>query len=658
MIYLYGVVMLKIVNNKLSWSKNNHGLPNVMKTSLDTFLMIIFVSGVLIAGSYLNFFRILEWLIFDQFFILRPPESIEKRIVVVTIDEPDIQYVKEWPMSDAVMAQMIQNIKAQEPRVIGIDVYRDLPVEPGHENLVKLFKNTPNFVGIEKVTEPAVAPPPSLAELGQVSANDLISDTDGQIRRAIILLGKPDGSLIQGLGVKLALMYLEEEEIQLSAINPEKQIYGLGNATFIPLSKNDGEYTQADMGGYQILLNYRGGLDRFLHISMTEVLENRIPDDLMRDRIVFVGSKAPSLNDNYPTPYNHDFFQAQELMPGVVIHANITSQILSSAMENRPMLRAWNKQQTWGFIIICCGYSTILGSLYIRRRWVTITGVFMAAGAIITTSYVAFLSGWLIPVFTPLLAIFSGAIVSVSQVLWKNLMLSYRQLEDYAQNLEQKVSERTRELELEKEKSERLLLNILPKEIADELKEKEGIIADSFEEATILFSDIVGFTPLSSRISAVELVNLLNEMFSIFDEIAGHYHLEKIKTIGDAYMLAGGIPIARQDHAEAVANMALEMQVKMADFQEKLNEPLQIRVGIHTGPVVAGVIGTRKFIYDLWGDAVNIASRMESSGSPGKIQVSPATYEKLKDKFILEERGQIKVKGKGEMTTYWLLGKK
>jgi adenylate cyclase len=202
------------------------------------------------------------------------------------------------------------------------------------------------------------------------------------------------------------------------------------------------------------------------------------------------------------------------------------------------------------------------------------------------------------------------------------------------------------------------LLNILPKEIADELKEKEGIIADSFEEATILFSDIVGFTPLSSRISAVELVNLLNEMFSIFDEIAGHYHLEKIKTIGDAYMLAGGIPIARQDHAEAVANMALEMQVKMADFQEKLNEPLQIRVGIHTGPVVAGVIGTRKFIYDLWGDAVNIASRMESSGSPGKIQVSPATYEKLKDKFILEERGQIKVKGKGEMTTYWLLGKK
>jgi class 3 adenylate cyclase len=201
------------------------------------------------------------------------------------------------------------------------------------------------------------------------------------------------------------------------------------------------------------------------------------------------------------------------------------------------------------------------------------------------------------------------------------------------------------------------LLNILPKEITEQLKNKAGSIAESFDEATILFSDIVDFTPLSSRISAVELVNLLNEMFSIFDEIADKYQLEKIKTIGDAYMLAGGIPIPRKDHAEAVANMALEMQFKMAEFQAKLNEPLEIRVGIHTGPVVAGVIGTKKFIYDLWGNAVNVASRMESSGLPGKIQVTSATYEKLKEQFILEDRGLVNVKGKGEMQTYWLISK-
>jgi class 3 adenylate cyclase len=210
-------------------------------------------------------------------------------------------------------------------------------------------------------------------------------------------------------------------------------------------------------------------------------------------------------------------------------------------------------------------------------------------------------------------------------------------------------------LQESQKQSERLLLNILPLSIAERLKQDTSAIAEHFDDVTILFADLVGFTPLSSRIKPAELVNLLNEIFSTFDELTEKHGLEKIKTIGDAYMVVGGLPVPKPDHAEAVAQMALDMQGAIAHFQAKYSEQLQIRIGINTGSVVAGVIGTKKFIYDLWGDAVNVASRMESSSVPGKIQVTEATYERLKERYEFEKRGQVAVKGRGEMTTYWLV---
>lgn len=208
------------------------------------------------------------------------------------------------------------------------------------------------------------------------------------------------------------------------------------------------------------------------------------------------------------------------------------------------------------------------------------------------------------------------------------------------------------------EQSDHLLLNILPKAIAERLKLQSQTIADSFEDATVLFADIVGFTQLSARISATELVQRLNEIFSTFDRLAQQHGLEKIKTIGDAYMVVGGLPTPRADHAEAIAEMALDMQQEIRHFKRDDGEPLLIRIGINSGPVVAGVIGLQKFIYDLWGDTVNTASRMESQGLPGCIQVTATTYERLREKFIFEERGVLQVKGKGEMVTYFLKGRK
>jgi class 3 adenylate cyclase len=212
------------------------------------------------------------------------------------------------------------------------------------------------------------------------------------------------------------------------------------------------------------------------------------------------------------------------------------------------------------------------------------------------------------------------------------------------------------QLAIEQEQSERLLLNILPQSIAHRLKQSTGTLAEHFSEASVLFADIVGFTELSTKIPPTEMVELLNKIFSLFDQLAEKHDLEKIKTIGDAYMVVSGLPMPRKDHTIAIANMALDMQQELAKFNAENNQNFQIRIGINTGPVVAGVIGLKKFIYDLWGDTVNIASRMESHGIPGCIQVTSETYELLKNHYIFVERGIIDIKGRGEMKTYLLTG--
>ncbi len=215
-----------------------------------------------------------------------------------------------------------------------------------------------------------------------------------------------------------------------------------------------------------------------------------------------------------------------------------------------------------------------------------------------------------------------------------------------------------RSLSQEKEKSERLLLNILPLPVAERLKQGSVTIADSFAETTVLFADIVDFTQLSAQLSPAQLVALLNDIFSEFDSLADRHGLEKIKTIGDAYMAVGGLPQPRPDHARAVAEMALDMQAAIAQFHNSKHQSLRLRIGLHSGPAIAGVIGRRKFIYDLWGDTVNTASRMESHGLAGAIQASAVTYQHLCHEYQWQQRGLVRVKGKGYMQTYLLVGRK
>jgi PAS domain S-box-containing protein len=251
-----------------------------------------------------------------------------------------------------------------------------------------------------------------------------------------------------------------------------------------------------------------------------------------------------------------------------------------------------------------------------------------------------------------------GSTFWVSEDIWKvwdkeGIFLHY-------EGIVHDISERRQmetELRQQRQQADRLLVNILPYRIAQRLKGGARTIAESLDQVSVLFADLVDFTAASSEMTPRQLVKMLNEVFSMFDQLAEFHRLEKIKTIGDAYMVAGGLPSPQDDHAEGIAQFALDICDAIKQFQRPDGQPFQIRVGINTGPVVAGVIGRRKFAYDLWGDTVNIASRMEATGEPQRIQVTPELYEKLKHRFQFEQRGYVAVKGRGQMMTYWLVGR-
>lgn len=295
-------------------------------------------------------------------------------------------------------------------------------------------------------------------------------------------------------------------------------------------------------------------------------------------------------------------------------------------------------------------YVAALGAVFFVERSMTGRwfGAF-AAGLVISAA----LEGLIAPTVAPLpdavrTAFFAMNILGVGVVAWGVTLYFVGERERALGELRRAIEA----LDVEHARSEALLLNVLPRPIAERLKAGAGIIADAHPEVTVLFADLVGFTPLAGRTPPAELVGLLDRVFSAFDDLADRHGLEKIKTIGDAYMVVGGVPEARTDHAEAVATMALEM---LEAIEAIGDDRIRIRIGMDTGPVVAGIIGRRKFAYDLWGDVVNTASRMEAQGMPDRIQVTPAVEAALRARFRFESRGPIEVKGKGRISPFFLM---
>ncbi len=367
------------------------------------------VASLVILLRFTGLLQGMEWTMLDNFFQARPPVAIDSRIVIITIDEPDIQQIGQFPLSDQVLVQAIQTLKSYKPRAIGLDLYRDLPVEPGYQELVELFKTTPNLFGVEKVVGSKVAPPPVLAQLGQVALADQVLDGDGKVRRALLSVRASKAKLHFNLGLRLALSYLKVEGIipQSAPSNPHQ--VQLGKVVLVPFQAIDGGYVQADAGGYQILLNFYGTQEQFQTFSIRDLLANKIPPEEVSDRVVLIGSTAESINDSFQTPYSSRLFGPPTQMAGVVIHANITSQILSAALDGRVMLRVWSELVEWLWILFWSGVGAAL-SWQVKSPRAIAVFVAIAAGGLTGIAYFAFLQGWWIPVIPPMIGVVVAAI--------------------------------------------------------------------------------------------------------------------------------------------------------------------------------------------------------------------------------------------------------
>ncbi|BBC24572.1 EAL domain-containing protein [Pseudanabaena sp. ABRG5-3] len=344
-----------------------------------------------------------EWAAFDLFIQLRPVEPVDERIIIVGVQESDIRYLGKWPVSDLVLAKILNKIRVQQPKVIGLDLYRDIPVGEGYAELEQVFKTTPNLIGIEKSIgdrfNTVIAPPPTLKALGQVAANDVIVDPDGRLRRALLYPMPAGNEGIPSLGLAVALAYLKEKGIE-----PQSSTGGylqLGKTIFKPLESSDGSYVRTDAGGYQILMNYHGSSLKFRQVSLEDVLENRIPANLMRDRIVLIGAQTPSLNDIFYTPYSSNFIASPTQISGVEFQANIIKMVVGSVLEDRPLIKVWTDvwEELWiaGWAIIG---SAIVAICATRRFLLLVSSVLFFAVVLIGSTYLLFLAGWWIP-FAP-----------------------------------------------------------------------------------------------------------------------------------------------------------------------------------------------------------------------------------------------------------------
>ena len=387
------------------------------------------VAGLAIAGSFTGIYQTLEWSILDRWFQMRSVETKDARIVVVEITESDIGELGEWPVSDGVLARLLATIEAQKPKVIGLDIYRDIKQGDvsGQQKLTRFFQSTPNLIGVHKAIGETVKPPPILADKGQIGMADLVWDEDGKIRRALISAEFDDGEVALGLGAITSLIFLEQDGILLEDSPHNSTDKVLGKAEITAFESNTGAYVNADASGYQTLINYRGERESFLHTSLTDVLQGDIPRDLFSDRLVLIGTTAPSLNDFFYTPYSGNPGSAQ--MPGVYVHANIASQIMAGALDGRTMLRGINETNEWLWIL---GWSFVGGSLSLvlfnadllqnnplNSIKFTVIGIFVPIGILFGSSYMLFLFGWWLPTFAPLVA-FIVANLGVTAYYYQN----------------------------------------------------------------------------------------------------------------------------------------------------------------------------------------------------------------------------------------------
>ncbi|MEH1796842.1 MULTISPECIES: CHASE2 domain-containing protein [unclassified Nostoc] len=588
--------------------------------------------------------QMLELAALDQMFLLRSSEPIDPRIVIVEINESDVQKLGKrgyWPLPDGLLAQVLEKLKQQKPSAIGLDLYRDLPVGFGHQSLVKVFESTPNLVGVQKVAQSedssAVAPPPALKKLGQVGANDFPLDGDGKIRRSLMYLADQNGENVFSFSFKLAYLYLSDRKIDVG--QTEDYLVKTGNVIYPLFQGNDGGYVRAEDQGYQILINYRGFRDKFQHISIMDVLENRISKNLLKGRIVLIGPTAESLKDLFYTPYSSTILTAPKRMSGVAIHANAISQILSATLDNRSLIKTWRKLQEWLWISVWSLIGAILrwqqrySSGSKRKSLLPLISILLAGCCLIGSSYLAFIAGWWIPVVPSLIALIVSALAVTAYIA----MTAGEIRKTFGRYLTDEV-------------------------VANLLENPEGLkLGGERKKITILTSDLRGFTATAERLSAEEVIKIINFYLGYMADVITQYHGTIDEFMGDGILVLFGAPISREDDAMRAIACAVAMQLAMEPVNQKIQQmglpKLEMGIGINTAEVVVGNIGSEKRTkYGIIGNQVNLTYRIESYTVGGQIFISESTIKEAGSIIKLIGHKEVQAKGVKEPIKIYEVG--
>ncbi len=631
-----------------------------LRTPLAATGLVVLLGGLGVFGMRsAGILESLELAAYDWYLRLRPFESRpDPRILLVEVTENDIQEQKGWPLSDAVLAKTIEGLAQYGPRAIGLDIYRDLPVPPGGDQLSRAL-TVPNVVVVTKFAEGSsagVRPPAVLKGTEQIGFNDIVLDPGGTVRRGLLFLD--DGvRVLYSFALRLALLYLRPEGVVPQPDPVDPRLIRLGRTTIRPLEPNDGPYVGTDARGYQFLLDFKGGRASFRAVTLTDLLSGTINPEEVKGKIVLIGITADSVKDEFYTPYSRGLRTNQQT-PGVAIHAQIASQLLRMALgEASPMATA-SEWQNGIWILLWSAMGGLIG-LRMRSAWrfsLAGGGGLLALGLF---DFAAFLGNRWLPLVPPAMAYLISATVVTAY-------MSYQEMAQRAVLM-------------------KLFSRHVSKEVAETIWQQREQFVDGGRPrpqrliATVLITDLTGFTTVSERFSPEQLMEWLNEyMDAMAHEVSRHGGVIR-QYAGDSIVVIFGVPVARQsreeicqDAANAV-NCALAMEAALLQINRRwraAGKPVTgMRVGILTGPVVAGTLGSaERSEYVTVGDTMNTASRLESFDKelfppdpdthPCRLLVGESTLAYLGDQFETEWVGDLSLKGKEHpVGAYRVLGR-
>lgn len=605
----------------------------------------IFCSIFLLLVTQLGLLQPLELLFYDQMVRWQPDLGADSRLLIVEVTEEDIRAFNDWPLSDEIIARLIEKLSQYEPAVIGLDIYRDIQYEPGAELLQEQFEKNNNIIAIQTLgngeTSQIAAPRGMPAE--RIGFNDsLVTDPDGVVRRSL-LFAQTEAGNFYSFALQLALKYLTDREIYPENSSTDPDVILWGKAAFSPLNKTDGGFQTIDERGYQQLLNYRSPKNVARTITITQVLYGRIESSWIEDKIVLIGTTAPSGKDLFLTPYSPTETESPR-MPGVMIHAHMVSHILDAVKGTRPLFKFWPEwiEICWMVAWVMLGAS--LG-IWSRNPIALGLGIPVLLGLLLSFCYLCFLRHQWIPIVSPSLAL----------LFTMGLVIAYRAFR--AQRQQQMMM--------------RLLGQNASPQVAKALWDNrdhllsDGILPGQRLIATMLFTDIKNFSTVSEQMPPEKLMEWLNEYLGILTHCVQSHDGIINKFTGDGIMAAFGVPIPQKSEDDIATNArdAVNCGLEFGEQLKRLNKDwkkrglpiIQMRVGIFTGPIVAGSLGGKERLeYGLLGDSVNIASRLEScykdrQSSLCRVLIAQQTLQYIEGEFETESWGPLPLKGKRQL---------